>query len=255
MSITLEETDTLMAYDVETGDSIFYNDDPDVGGNYYEGSLEIIPNFGKGFENYYVVSPSGGGKTTVALMIAMNYRRYYPNNRIIILTYSDENQGKKEKRIFTLPKNSKILKPEITIINDDFLEKEIDVVRDFKDCLVIFDDFLYGNNKKLTKKITDMVIQTLTLCRKNDVYCILTAHLIYSGTDASLYRTIHNEVHKLVWFKERNSHQLRYVLKEYWDIEPKIITQLLNFDKHSRWICLNKNPRYALSRNCVQLIK
>ena len=101
-----------------------------------------------------------------------------------------------------------------------------------------------------------MIQQVLSLGRKISIYCVITAHLLYEKNNQKLYTSIQNEIHKLVWFKnnQTNVKQLRYCLEQYWSIEPKMVTKLTHFDRSSRWICLNRCPRYVVGQHLIEIL-
>lgn len=255
MSLTLKETKNLVAYDAESEDFIYYSSESTGDSLYTDGNFELVPNLSEGFEFVYITGISGSGKSTVARDYALNYRRLFPKNDIYLITQSDETNVKEDKRIFDDFSTKQYLKHKRIYLDDSFIEKDIDVAKNYHDCLIIFDDFLYVNNKNILLKVINMIQQILSLGRKINVYCVITSHLIYERNNQRLYTSIQNEIHKLVWFRDNktNKKQLKYCLSEYWGLSNKLISRLLNFDKNSRWVCLNRSPLYVVAEHLVEV--
>jgi uridine kinase len=265
MSFTLEETTRPVAYDLDSKEIIFYDEE----GTKYtksEGEYEIMPASGQiggeESENVYISGKSGSGKSTVARHYAMNYRRMFPKNKIYLITHSDEtNIPDKNKCFYKKTQDNtttyaKLLDIIRVPINEHTFGKtsKIDVTKDYRNCLMIFDDFLYIENEEHKKKVIKMIIQVMTEGRKIGVYSVITAHLPYEKINTDLYQTMHTETHKFVFCKGSNVGQLRYVFNKYFVLRPKTITKILRFDPNSRWICLNKYPAYVLSHNKLELL-
>lgn len=255
MSLIFSETNTPIAYDISTENILYYCDkEGEVIGEI--GNFEIIPNTCNEFENIYVVGASGSGKSYFAASYALNYRRVYPKNNIFIFSQKDRDEAfekRKSEKNDDIDMNA-VLKVRRVKIDESFIKREIDITKDFKNCLIIFDDFLYYENKVLREKICNIITQILNLGRSNKIYCVITAHLLYQMKNRDLYMNIHNEVHKLVWFKGANMYQLKYCLKNYWGLSNKCVTSLMMIDGRSRWTCLNRYPNYVLTHyRCLLL--
>lgn len=242
MSLTYKATEQPLAYDTKSYNVVYYSDDV-RGAKEAEGKFEVIPRIKEGFESVFAFGQSGCGKSTWCAEYAMSYRRIFSKNNIFLFSQKDSDPA------FDNISGIKIRKIKI---DKNFLEREIDVTKDFKDCLIIFDDFLSFENDKTKEKIVKLVIQVLTLGRCNNIYCVITSHLMYQMKNRDLYMHIQNEVHKLVFFKGCSMYQLTRTLREYWGFQTAKIHSVINIDPYSRWISLNKYPEYILTENiCV----
>jgi hypothetical protein len=255
MALTYDESNNKpIAYDLATNEVIYYTDKE--GTNEAVGNFEVIPDFQQGFENVYAFGSSGSGKSYFTADYAMQYRRMYPKKNIFMFSQKtsdisfEERKDEEGKKIDI--KN--ILKIRRIKVDDEFLHRDIDILKDFNDCLLIFDDFMYFENKKVVEKICNIVTQILNLGRTKHIYCIITAHLLYQIKNRDMYMNIQNEIHKLVFFKGVNVFQLTYCLRNYWGFSKKQINNLLRVDTSSRFICINKNPSYVITKHRVILL-
>ena len=137
----------------------------------------------------------------------------------------------------------------------------IDITRDYKNCLVIFDDFIYmtGKNKNETKimreNIINMILQILNLGRKLYISCLITSHLLYERRYNDLFQNIYAEVNKFVFpTKNINKRQLSYILKSYFGFENKNIRAINKYDSNSHMIIYNKHPEFIQSENKISLL-
>jgi len=244
MSLTYEDTNKPIAYDLASERVLYYTEQDK---NIYEafGKFEVIPSIDKGFEFVYAFGQSGSGKSYWTSEYALSYRRIYPKNNIFLITQKPSDPAFDDKSI---------LKIRRVQIDDDFMDREIDITTDFKNCLIIFDDFMGFPNKKVTEKICNMVVQVLTLGRCNHIFSVITSHLLYTTNNSSLYMHIQNEIHRMVFFKGVNMFQLNYCLTNYWGFTKRQINYITSMDSESRWICVNKLPSYILSNfKCILL--
>jgi hypothetical protein len=260
MSLSYDETNLPIAFDRSSGEVIYFDEPQSGDGDIKEahGTFDIIPDISQGYEIIYVFGASGSGKSYFAAGYALTYRKMFPHKNIFIFSKKASDPSF-ERRINIDGKNvniENILKIRRVPIDDDFLDKKIDIATDFSDSLVIFDDFLYHEDKKIVEKLCHLVVDIITLGRQSGIYCVITAHLLYAMKNRDLYSNIQNELHKLVWFSGVNTYQLRYSLKNYWGIPQKMIEGLLQMEPRKKYsyTCLNRCPLYAISSHrCVLL--
>lgn len=255
MSLTYNEQDAEpIAYDDATQEIIFFKENsPDQKITEAIGDFRIIPNIVRGFENVFCFGASGSGKSYAASEYALSYRRIFPNNNIFMFSQKSEDPAFEVRDKTSI---KEVLNLRRIKVDDSFLQKNIDVTKDFKNCLVMFDDFMYFDNKRLVEKIINIIIQVLNLGRSLHIFSVITSHLIYSQGDGKrhLYANIQNEVHKMIFFKSVNVFQLNYCLKNYWGFSSSQIKKLLKIDDESRFTCINKYPCYAVTKHRVVLL-
>lgn len=250
MSLTYKESkdSTPIAYDTESDKIIFYNYDDDEGVSKAYGKFEILPCIEKNqVINSFVTGASGSGKSTTAKKMAMSYRRVYPKNDIFMISQKTQDEAF----------NEPALKLRRIKIDEDFLNKHVDITKDFHDCLIIWDDFTYFESKKIMEKITKLLIQALTLGRSNKIQNIITAHLMVVMKERQIYSNIYNECDIFVFYsRSLNSHSLKYVLSEYFGWDSKRIRYILNFkDPDSRATILCKSKQYIMTENIIEILK
>jgi hypothetical protein len=248
MSFSYDETEQPIVYDVESKEIIFY-DEAKKGVKEARGIFEPIPNIKKGMEYgvMFIVAAMGGGKTHFSMNIADQYKRLFNKNKIYYFC---------QKPSDPVVDEHVALKLERIQLNDDFLEKEIDVTREkkFHNCMVIFDDFMTIPNKKLVEKILQLIIQFIQMGRQYRVYVLITSHQFYGFRNKELYANIQTETTQIVWFLSKNVYQLTYVLKMYWGYSAVQIKKFLKMDDDSRWTLLNRFPAYILTQNKCLLL-
>jgi hypothetical protein len=268
----------------------------------HTGHLEVLPRKSTKSnenENVMVCSASGGGKSYFVRTYACNYKRLKPENQIFMITQSKEDNLPKQCKIFTDKmrfsdrtyadfldvkyinayeyfnrekeleepnrkdyKNLTLYEADLRKYKKDMETLNIDITRDYKDCLIIFDDFIYfcGKNHKETKiirqNIINMILQILNLGRKIGVSCIITSHLLYERKYNDLFQNIYSEINKFAFNPSNiNLRQLSYVMKSYFGFDSSNIRKINKFDKHTHMVMYNKKPEFLLSENKIELIK
>lgn len=256
MSLTYDETNEPIAYDKSCDKIIHYDESDDTQDRTTEafGNFNVLPNIAEGFEFIFVLGSSGSGKSYWASEYALFYKKFYPNNKIYIISQKESDVS---FEIHDSKDISKKLNIKRIVINENLVDKKIDITKDLENCLVIFDDFMYIDSKKEQDKINNVLIQILTMGRVNHIYCLITAHTTYAENLKKLYRFIYTEMHKLVWFKGCKFNQLEYVLSKYLSFNQNQIKFLANFGdkkKHS-FTCINQVPSYVISNSKCLLLE
>lgn len=246
--VTYQETKDPIAYDLDSEKIIYFDYDGNKDSvNKAIGKFELLPNLEKEqVMNSFIFGASGSGKSTVAKDMAMQYRRVYPKNDIFMISQKTEDPAF----------NNPALKLRRIKIDEEFLNKHVDMIKDFHDCLIIWDDFTYFEDKKIMEKISKLVIQALTLLRANHVNNIITAHLAVVMKERQIYMNIYNETDIIVFFpRSANYHQLKYILSEYWGWSNRRINYILHYKDGSRAICLCKSKQYLMTEKVIEILK
>jgi len=252
MSLTYEQTGQPIAIDKSINKIISYSEDP-RGPKEASGDFDLIPDIHRGFETIFIFGPEGVGKSYMAAEYCLQYRRLFPKNNIYMFSQKDsdpsyEVREKGHTNIKGLIKMRRIK------IDDSFLSRDIDILKEFRQCLIVFDDFLVLPCKQLVEKLNNILLQVITLGRSNGLYCLITSHLLYNPMYRHIYQNIHNELHKLIFFRGMDFSQLMNNLKTHWGITPRKINKLINYDVGSRYIILNRFPAYIMSSHNITLI-
>jgi len=187
---------------------------------------------------YYVAGQSGSGKSYFARGIAENYKKLYPDRDIYLISKLQEDE--------TLDK-MKVGKPKrISLMSlvDDPPELE-----EFRDCMVIFDDWDTLDKPYFTvvhKLIEDLCI----MGRHTNTSLLILSHYLTNYTKT---RLILGEAQYLVLYPLATSGKaLKYVLENYGGMDKGDIVKL---KKRGRWVLVHKNyPSYVISAHEANLL-
>jgi len=270
-SLTTETTKDICCYDRSIKKVIYRQEKK--GTSTHNGNLEVIPRRGldKDYhngelmnENVFVSGASGCGKTTIIREYATNYKRINPNNKVYLITQSREDNLPHYCRVWTAKKSKGKTYEEylkLEYIDFDYFKdtERIDITQEYKDCLIIFDDFMYymGDDKKETdhirQRVVGMILQILNLGRKVSCSAIISSHLLYDRKMNELFQNIYCEINKFIFSVKSNRRQLYYVLKTYMGLRNSEIEAIMKFDPHSHMLTLSKDPSFILSSGSIQL--
>jgi len=191
----------------------------------------------KGRDVYYIVGASGSGKSYLALRIAQNYQKMYPDRPILLVSKLEQDE--------TLDQLNGMYR--INFNDWDIETPKIDV---FADTLVIFDDF-DAVEKPLLKGIQTVINDIAVTGRHTNTSMIYISHHIsnYSST-----RLILNEAtHYVIYPHSTSYHGLYYLLSKYLGMSKEEIKKLKKLG--SRWVCVHKNhPQYILSEHDAYML-
>lgn len=190
-------------------------------------------------EVWYIAGASGSGKSYFARGIAEAYKKMYPDREVYLISKLNDDE--------TLDK-MKIGKPKR--INVDTLLADPPELEEFRDCLVMFDDYdaFTGAHAKAVRGLID---DLATMGRHTRTTMCLMTHKL---TDYSKTRLILNEsTHIVVYPLATAYHPLKYLLKHYVGLEEKEVRALKM--SGSRWVCFHKNyPQYQITEHTAKLL-
>jgi hypothetical protein len=187
---------------------------------------------------WYVAGQSGSGKSYFARGIAEAYKKLYPERDIYLISKLQEDE--------TLDK-MKVGKPKrisLQSLVDDPVELD-----EFKDCLVIFDDF--DTLDKPFDKVVHKLIEDLCIMgRHTNTSMLILSHYL---TNYSKTRLILGEAQFLTLYPLATSQKaLSYVCSMYGGLDKEDIAAL---KKRGRWVMIHKNyPSFILSANEANLL-
>lgn len=187
---------------------------------------------------YYVAGQSGSGKSYFARGIAENYKKLFPDRDIYLISKLQEDE--------TLDK-MKVGKPKRLNI-ESFVADPVDL-EEFKDCLVIFDDWDTLDKPYFTiihKLIEDLAI----MGRHTNTSMLILSHYL---TNYSKTRLILGEAQYLVLYPLATSQKaLKYVCEHYGGLDKEDIIKL---KRRGRWVLIHKNyPSYVISCHEANLL-
>lgn len=187
-----------------------------------------------------VCGPSGSGKSTYASEYLKMYRALFPKNPIYVFSRLDKDPVIDQLRPYRIK------------IDEELIENPIDIIQEMHDCIVLFDDTDTIQDDKLKKIVSKLKNDILETGRHNNIYVIITSHLI-NGNDKKDTRTMLNECHSLTVFpKSGSSYAITYALKNYFGFNNQLIKRILESD--SRWVTINKTyPQYVMTQNEIYI--
>jgi len=182
-------------------------------------------------EVWYVAGQSGSGKSYFARGIAENYKKLFPEREVYLISKLDEDE--------TLDK-MKIGKPKRISLQS--LVDDPPDIKEFEDCLVIFDDFDTLSapfEKVVLKLIEDLAI----MGRHTRTSLLILSHYL---TNYKKTRLILGEANYLVLYPLATAFKaLKYVCENYGGLNKD---DIIGLKKLGRWVLIAKNyPSYVLS--------
>jgi len=187
---------------------------------------------------YYIAGASGSGKSYMARGLAEAYKKMFPNREIYLVSKLNEDS--------TLD-NMKIGKPKR--LDVEALVDEYPALEDFKDTMIIFDD--YDTFEGKTGKIVQQLIDDLAIQGRHSNTTILC--LTHYITNYKKTRLILNEAtHFIVYPQATSFSALKYLLGTHIGLDKDEIQKL---KKLGRWVCISKNyPQYMISQHMAKLL-
>lgn len=188
---------------------------------------------------YYVAGQSGSGKSYFARGIAENYKKLFPDRDVYLISKLQEDE--------TLDR-MKVGKPKR--ISLESLVEDYPDIEEFRDCLVIFDDF-DTLDKKIFFPVVHKLIEDLCIMgRHTNTSMLILSHYL---TNYSKTRLILGEANFLVMYPLATSAKaLKYVAEHYGNMDKEDIVKL---KRRGRWIMIHKNyPSYVISAHEANLL-
>jgi hypothetical protein len=204
-----------------------------------DSSFEVVPSPDpKKREVFYVAGQSGSGKSYFARSVAQNYRRLYPDRGVYLISKLMEDE--------TLD-NMAGGKP--ARVDIDSLVSDYPKLDEFKDCLVIFDD--WDTLEKEQFKVVHKLIEDLAIMgRHTNTSMLILSHYLnnYKSTRLMLL-----EAHYLVLYPQSTSFKaLKYVLENYGGLDKEQIQEARNY---GRWVMVKKGwPMYMLGAHKAKML-
>jgi hypothetical protein len=202
--------------------------------------FEIVPPTDEDKRNvYYIAGASGSGKSYVAGQIATNYKKLHPKNEVYLISKLTEDSTLDS---LTIGKPKRI--------NIDSILEDPPKIEEFKNCLVIFDDY-DGITGKLGKAILELITDIAITGRHTATNLILCTHHIsnYSKT-----RLLLNEAtHYILYPQSSSFNALKHLLIHYLGMDTDEIKALKSIK--SRWCAFHKNyPNYMLTQTSCKIL-
>lgn len=188
----------------------------------------------------YVNGPSGSGKSYFTSKYAAEYKKVHPKNEIILFSPKPQDDCL-----------DKIGLHRFNFNHPDWLDETIDI-DEFKDSLIIYDDMEAVSDKKLRKKIADLLNALLVQGRSNRISVVVINHNACSGHYTKL---ILNECTSCTFFPSASTGKdLKYLLEAYFGLNKRQIDKVKNVD--SRHVTILKTyPQIILTECDIGFVK
>lgn len=182
------------------------------------------------------------GKSYLARKLAEDYALQYPDNKIVLISWVENDKNLNEK---TLGKNFIRLN-----IDENILADPIDI-KDFHDKLIIMDDIEHFENPYIVKELMRVRNSIVNAGRHNNTDLLCCRQVLM---DSKNTRDLLNGVPNIIVFPHSSSrYQLKNYLLKYMMLDSNTVNKLMNVN--SRWLLLsNTMPLYALWENGAMLL-
>lgn len=172
----------------------------------------------------YVTGASGSGKSYYTKMYIIQYQQLFPKNSVYIFSSLGED------RTLDSIKGLKRIKLDEKFYNTQF------TIKDFADCLLVFDDTEVIKNPLLREKVTNILDLVLETGRHTSTFVIVTSHIATNGNRTKLILT---EAHSVTIFPATiGGKTMKYLLDGYFGLDSEQIKHIRSLK--SRWITIIK---------------
>jgi len=203
------------------------------------GSFELLPSPDpKKREVFYIAGASGSGKSYKAKELGEYYKKLYPDREVYLISKLTEDSGTLDK-----------MRPKPKRINIQSLITDFPDLDEFKDCMVIFDDYdtFTGDAEKVVHKLID---DLATMGRHTNTTMLCLSHYL---TNYKKTRLLLNEAtHIIIYPMATSYHALSYLLKTHIGMTKDDIRDC---KKMGRWVCIYKHyPQYLISAEHARML-
>lgn len=203
------------------------------------GSFELLPSADpKRRDVFYIAGASGSGKSYIAKGLGEYYQKLFPERSVYLISKLAEDSGTLDK-----------MKPPAKRINIQSLVDDFPDLDEFKNCMVIFDDYdtFTGAAEKVVHKLID---DLATMGRHTGTTMLCLSHYL---TNYKKTRLLLNEATHLVLYPMATSfHALSYLLKTHVGMSKDDVRDIR---KLGRWVCVQKNfPQFLVSAHQARML-
>jgi hypothetical protein len=188
-------------------------------------------------EVWYIAGQSGSGKSYIAKGLAHFYHKLYPERGVYLVSKLNEDA--------TLDTLKFLKRINIQSFVDDYPDLD-----EFKDCMVIFDDYdtLTGDAEKVISKIVD---DLAIMGRHTNTTMLCLSHYL---TNYKKTRLLLNEATNIVVYPLSTSyHALRYLLKNYVGVDEEDLKRQRKLG--SRWLAYAKGfPQFMIAQKNAEIL-
>ena len=202
-----------------------------------DGEIMISPDKEMERSTMYVCGSAGSGKSYFVSQYVQEYHKTLKNNMIYLISENDEDPA------FDKLDYAK------RIIIDDLYDNPLDW-KEFKECLIIFDD-IDTIKGKLGKTVDELRDKLLKNSRKFKVSVISTSH----DACGIKLKSVLNESKIIVFFMLNYNRSLKYLLENYLGMDKNVIQKLRRDSHKSRWTAFVKGyPSYIVQQKLITTV-
>jgi len=207
--------------------------------NLESGHFELLPSCDpKKRDVFYIAGASGSGKSYIAKGIAEYYQKLFPDRHVYLISKLDADPG-------TLDKMKKPCKR----ISVQSLVDSPPTLDEFKDCMIIFDDWdTFGGKEE--KAVLSFIEDAAIMGRHSNTSILILSHYLTNFKKSRLM--LLEATHFVLYPMSTSAHALNYLLKNYIGLDKDDVRDLR---KLGRWICIKKTfPQYLVSASYAKLL-
>jgi len=204
-----------------------------------DSTFHLIPNPDKDKRSvYYIAGASGSGKSYIARGLAEGYKKLFPSRQVYLIS-----KLKEDSTLDTM-KIGRPLRIDVQSLIDNY-----PTIDEFKDCMVIFDDydtFTDKAGKVVQQLIDDLAIQ----CRHTNTTMLCLTHYITNYKKTALM--LNEAMYYIIYPQSTSFSSLKYLLATRVGMSKEEIHELR---KMGRWVCIYKNyPQFLISQHTAKIL-
>lgn len=210
--------------------------------------IEVVPrDIPQQVDRLYVAAPSGSGKSFFAAMYAINYVKQHPGSKVYIFSRKEYDPSLDER----VPNLIRVkLDAELVLNLSKGAEK--DVLYDYSNSLLIFDDFDQINDNDVRIAVQKFKNAMLELGRQYGISTISITHKLLSGMKSQKEL---QEASHIVCFPRTNAGECKKVMKAYCHFDDIQIKRILDEEgRAERWMAILR-PDCIITQNYIKIIK
>jgi hypothetical protein len=204
-----------------------------------DSTFHLIPNPDKDKRSvYYIAGASGSGKSYIARGLAEGYKKLFPSRQVYLIS-----KLKEDSTLDTM-KIGRPLRIDVQSLIDNY-----PTIDEFKDCMVIFDDydtFTDKAGKVVQQLIDDLAIQG----RHTNTTMLCLTHYITNYKKTALM--LNEAMYYIIYPQSTSFSSLKYLLATRVGMSKEEIHELR---KMGRWVCIYKNyPQFLISQHTAKIL-
>lgn len=204
-----------------------------------DSSFHLIPNPDPNTRSvYYIAGASGSGKSYIARGLAEGYKKLFPDRQVYLISKLREDSTLDTMKI------GKPLRIDVQSLIDNY-----PTIDEFKDCMIIFDDydtFVGKEGKVVQQLIDDLAIQG----RHTNTTMLCLTHYITNYKKTTLM--LNEAMYYIIYPQSTSFSSLKYLLQSRVGMSKEDIHNLRSL---GRWVCIYKNyPQFLISQHTAKLL-